>query len=95
MLVQVLSNRFDLIAPYIDDEEVEFVLLQNGVYLVPQILATISSNRVKVLNTDWLASGLTEHLTENDLPKDKHVQTINHTQWVSLCAEHHAVITVQ
>jgi len=91
MLIQVLCNRFDRIASYIEDEEVHFVLMQNGVYMLPQLLESVSAHRIVVLNTDWVASGL----AHQGLMKDKQVHTISNAQWVGLCAEHKNVVTVQ
>lgn len=91
MLLQVFANKPMSIAQYIEDDDVNILLLQEGVYLLPQLLQLVSSHRLFVLESDWLASGL----AHQSMFKDKRVNLINPAQWVALTAEHFNVVTVQ
>lgn len=95
MLIQVMSNRLDQVRAYIEDESIHFVLLQNGVYLLPKLLTLVSPHRVNVLDTDWHAAGLGAQFIDHPGINNKHVNYISHTQWVVLCAEHTPVMTLQ
>lgn len=89
MLIQVLCNRYDLVESYIGDDDIQFILLQNGVYLMPTLLACMPLKQIKVLESDWLASGLGQQLSVAD------EQLVSAAQWVALCAEHNNVVTIQ
>lgn len=91
MLIQVLSNRYDMIRPYLEHEQIQFVLLQDGVYLLPQLLEAVSPDRVGVLEADWRASGMANQLTNTDALAN----LITHAQWVELCLAHNNVMTIQ
>ncbi|WP_371193049.1 hypothetical protein [Glaciecola sp. SC05] len=95
MLIQVMCNKLDQVTAYIDDESIHFVLLQNGVYLLPRLLTLVSPHRIKVLDVDWRAAGLDAQFNDHPAINNKHVNYISHTQWVVLCAEHTPVMTLQ
>jgi sulfur relay protein TusB/DsrH len=91
MLLQVLANKPTSIAQYIEDDDINILLLQEGVYLLPQLLHQISAHRLFVLEHDWLASGL----AHQSIFKNKRVNLISPAQWVAMTAEHFNVVTIQ
>jgi sulfur transfer complex TusBCD TusB component (DsrH family) len=90
MLLQVLHNNAENMQHYIDDTDVTIVLLQEGVYLLPQLIGKVPEGRLFVLESDWLASGL-----EHQITNEHALNLISPTQWVAMAAEHFNVLTLQ
>jgi sulfur transfer complex TusBCD TusB component (DsrH family) len=90
MLLQVLSNNALSLQPYIEDPDITIVLLQDGVYLLPELIQQIPANRLFVLESDWLASGLAQ-INLHELK----VNLISAEQWVNMAAEHFNILTLQ
>jgi sulfur transfer complex TusBCD TusB component (DsrH family) len=99
MLIQVLSKRFDLVEPYINSADTHFVLLQEGVYLLPQLMSMLEKqpfpSTISILENDWLVSGLAHQKSFNSYLGAENVDIISNETWVALCAEHLNVMTVQ
>ena len=95
MLIQVFSQRFELTSPYLQSKNSVFLLMQDGVYILPHLLSLIdeseSRRKVFVLDTDLAASGLAHQA----ILKDKAFTEINADKWIALCVDYHNIITVQ
>ena len=85
MIIQLLTNQADRIAPYISVDPI-VIVIQSGIYSTQQLIKQYPSLRIYALTPDVLASGL---------ELNSSVTCISANEWVDLCALNHPVITLQ
>jgi sulfur transfer complex TusBCD TusB component (DsrH family) len=95
MLVQILCHRFELVEPYLGASQVSFMLLQEGVYVLPTLLKHSSQSPIAILESDWMASGLAHEPVYSEALQNNYVRLVSAEQWVTLCAQHLNVVTLQ
>lgn len=84
MLLQLMINNSDVLLNYPTTKQI--LLMQDAMYIKPEVLSMHTNKSFYALKSDWLAAGLPDNHT---------VQLISTKQWVSLCAEHPPVLTIQ
>ncbi len=85
MIIQLLTNQPERLAPYIDAQPI-VIVMQSGVYAIRQLLVLYPALTLYALSSDVAASGL--NISDN-------ISYISGSEWVNLCALHHPVITLQ
>ena len=84
----LLDNIPAQVHMYLDNnaKNTHVVLLQSGVYAAAQLLTSFPAAKLFAIENDWLAAGLQAR---------DGVELISYDTWVSLCAEHKPVVTIQ